>query len=55
VPAIGKQDPKKVKSASLEIYGTNPELLDAMLAGAGDEGSASGANATEKKGKRRKA
>lgn len=54
MPAIGKQDPKKVKSASQDVYGANPDVLDAMLAGAG-EGNSTGADAAEKKGKRRKA
>ncbi|KAH0594977.1 hypothetical protein MHUMG1_07275 [Metarhizium humberi] len=55
VPAIGKQDPKKIMSASQDVYGANAEVLDAMLAGTGATGSATGANATESKGKRRKA
>ncbi|KAK2592227.1 hypothetical protein QQS21_010079 [Conoideocrella luteorostrata] len=54
VPAIGKRDPKKVKSVAQDMLGANPELLDAMLAGAGDEGSSTAAETAEKKGKRRK-
>ncbi len=52
MPAIGKQDPNKVKSSSRDMLGANPELLDAMLAGDGDEGSSTAT--AEKKGKRRK-
>lgn len=36
VPAIGKQDPKRVK-ASQEMLDANPDLLDAVLAASGTE------------------
>lgn len=49
VPAVGKLDPKRVKSESQELLNTNPELLDAVLAA-----SATGAEPVEG-GKRRKA
>lgn len=53
IPAVGKADPKRVKSASQKMLDENPDLLDAVLA-ASDEAEATG---TEKKsvGKRRKA
>lgn len=56
VPAIGRQDPKRVKSVAQDMLGANPELLDAMLAGsgAGDEATSTAAETAEKKGKRRK-
>ncbi|KAG6118481.1 hypothetical protein E4U13_000195 [Claviceps humidiphila] len=56
VPAIGKQDPNKVKSVAQEFVNANPELLDAMMAGSGpaDEGGSTSAETAEKKGKRRK-
>lgn len=39
VPAIGKQDPKRVK-ASQETLDANPDLLDAVLAASGAEDKA---------------
>lgn len=68
VPAIGRQDPAKVKSASQDLLDANPDLLDAVMAGAGKAKGSEGATAaaattastttaaepTEKKGKRRK-
>ncbi|QUC22361.1 uncharacterized protein UV8b_06602 [Ustilaginoidea virens] len=59
VPAIGKQDPAKVKSVAQDMLGANPELLDAVLAsgvsGGGEATSTSTAAETaEKKGQRRK-
>ncbi|KAG5983426.1 hypothetical protein E4U55_008196 [Claviceps digitariae] len=56
VPAIGKQDPKRIKSVAQDLVGANPELLDAMLTGTtpGDEAGSTAAETTEKKGKRRK-
>ncbi|KYK56943.1 Signal peptidase complex subunit 2 [Drechmeria coniospora] len=56
IPAIGKQDPKRVKIVSQDKLDANPELLEAVLAASAADGSASGAEPTEKKaGKRRKA
>ncbi|OAA38625.1 Signal peptidase complex subunit 2 [Metarhizium rileyi] len=55
VPAIGKQDPKKAKSSLPDVYSANAEVLDAILAGTGATGNATGADATETKSKRRKA
>ncbi|KAG6010823.1 hypothetical protein E4U21_004211 [Claviceps maximensis] len=56
VPAIGKQDPKRIKSVAQDLVGANPELLDAMLAGTapGDEAGSTAADTTEKKSRRRK-
>ncbi|KAG5927976.1 hypothetical protein E4U42_001453 [Claviceps africana] len=58
VPAIGKQDPRRIKSVAQDLVGANPELLDAMLAGEGtgpgENAASTAAETTEKKGKRRK-
>ncbi|KAG6042062.1 hypothetical protein E4U41_006183 [Claviceps citrina] len=56
VPAIGRQDPKRVKTVAQDLLQANPELLSAVLAGSGS-GDGAGSTATEtgeNKGKRRK-
>jgi signal peptidase complex subunit 2 len=60
IPAIGKHDVKRVKTASQEMLDANPELLDAILSASGDASVAAStttaAEPAEKKGgKRRKA
>ncbi|KAJ6444829.1 Signal peptidase complex subunit 2 [Purpureocillium lavendulum] len=62
VPAIGRLDPKRVKLASQAMLDANPDLLDAVMAAnaaqadGSQAGAATGAEAAEKKGgKRRKA
>ncbi|KAG5952742.1 hypothetical protein E4U53_000012 [Claviceps sorghi] len=58
VPAVGKQDPKRIKGVAQDLVGANPELLDAVLAGAvsgpGNDAESTAAETTAKKGKRRK-
>lgn len=58
MPAIGKQDPKRVKTASQEMLNSDPDLLNAVLAAGAaraSEGTSSAAEPAEKKGgKRRK-
>ncbi|KAG5990527.1 hypothetical protein E4U54_004088 [Claviceps lovelessii] len=56
VPAVGKQDPQRIKSVAEDLVQGNPELLDAMLAEAAppEEAASTAAETTGKKGKRRK-
>lgn len=54
VPIIGKRDPKRVKTASQDLLGDNPDLLDAVVAA--NAAATTAAEPVEKKGgKRRKA
>jgi len=56
VPAIGRVDPKRIKSESQSLLSSSPEVLDMLLAASSEPGAASGADTPAKKGgKRRKA
>jgi signal peptidase complex subunit 2 len=55
VAVIGRQDPKRVKTKSQEMFDENPELLDAVMAANAEGASTSTETGGKKGGKRRKA